>query len=161
MLDLLEHRVGDAALERVAGEEEDGEAIGVRDPGRGHHVQRAGADRGGRDHDLTPARRLREADRGERHPLLVLSAEGEELLPRLVQRVSQAEHVPVAEDREHAGERAAPPRRRAQCAGLREADDRLCRRQPDGLHAATSAMRVTSSQAPDDQERTSASCTST
>ena len=84
----------------------------------------------------TPARRLREADRGERHPLLVLSAEGEELLPRLVQRVSQAEHVPVAEDREHAGDerRLLAVEHSALCYEV--ADDRLCRRQPDGLHAA-------------------------
>ena len=50
VLDLLQHRVGGAVGEDVAGDEEDGEAVDVRQRGGGDHVEGAGADRGGDGH---------------------------------------------------------------------------------------------------------------
>src|SRR2546422_8135895 len=47
---------------------------------------------------------LRERDRGVRHPLLVVGAQGRQRLPVPVQRLAQAGHVAVPEDREHAAE---------------------------------------------------------
>ena len=79
----------------------------MRDAGRGDHVGRAGADRGERDHDLPALPRLGEADRGQRHRLLVLAAPGRQLVLDRLQRLAEAGDVAVAEDREHARETAA------------------------------------------------------
>ena len=112
VLDLLQHGIGDARVERVAGEQQQRQAVGVGDRRGRDHVHGAGADRGRRRHQLPPPHRLGEADRGQRHALLVLAAVGGQHAARVVQRLAQARHVAVAEDAEHARRRAAAPRRR-------------------------------------------------
>jgi hypothetical protein len=102
VLDLLQHRVGRAVDERVAGQQEQRQPVGVRDPGGGDHVQRPRPDRRGRDADLPAMGRLRVAHRRQRHALLVVTAPHRKI--RLGQRRPQAQHVAVPEDREHAGE---------------------------------------------------------
>ena len=104
MLDLLQHRVGAAVGEDVAGEDQDRQPVGHGAAGGGDHVAGARADRGERHHDLPAPLGLGEADRGERHRLLVLSAPGRELVLHRFQRLRQAGDVAVAEDGEEAGE---------------------------------------------------------
>ena len=104
MLDLLEHRIGQAAGEGIARENKDWQAVGMGRARRRHHVERAGADGGRGDHDLATAPGLGEADGGQRHGLLVLAAPGRQPVLNRLQRFREARDVAVAEDREHAGE---------------------------------------------------------
>ncbi len=104
MLDLLQHRVGAAVGEDVAGEDQDRQPVRHGAAGGGDHVAGARPDRGERHHDLPPPLGLGEADRGERHRLLVLPAPGRELVLHRLQRLRQAGDVAVSEDRENAGE---------------------------------------------------------
>ena len=67
MLDLLQHRVGNAVGEGVAAEEEDRQPVRERHRRGGDHVGRARADRGGRDHDLPALLGLGVGDRRQRH----------------------------------------------------------------------------------------------
>ena len=136
LLDLLEHRVGDARMERVAGEQQQRQPVGVRDGGGGDHVHGAGADRRRRGHELAAAHRLGEADRGQRHPLLALAAVGREDVARVVQRLAQAGHVAVAEDAEHARQQRPLLAVDDRALGAEVAHDRLCRGEPDGAHHA-------------------------
>ena len=101
MLDLLQHRIGAATDERVAGEKQDRQAVGMGDAGRGHHVERAGPDRCRGDHDLPAAPGLGEADCGQRHGLLVLPAPRWQHVLNRLEGLSEAGDVAVAEDREH------------------------------------------------------------
>jgi hypothetical protein len=141
VLDLLEHRVGRAADERVAGQQEQREAVRVGDTGRGHHVQRAGTDGGRGDADLAAVRRLADADGGQRHPLLVVPAPDRQLLAHLFERVAEPEHVAVPEDREHAGEqRGLGAVEQLGALGEHPADERLCRGE---LHAVRPFAVVT------------------
>ncbi len=142
VLDLLEHGIGDPALERVSREQQQGQPVRHRDAGRRHHVHRARPDRRGGDHDLAPAHRLREADRRERHPLLVLAPEGRQLLPRLVEREAEPGHVPVAEDREDAREERRLAAVDLRPLGDQEPDDRLGGGEPDRLHRGPSAVVI-------------------
>ncbi len=105
LLDLLEHGVRRAVGEGVAGEEKDRQPVGHGDGRSRHHVGGARADRGQRHHDLAALHRLGEADRGKRHRLLVLSAPRGELVFHRLQRLAEAGHVAVAEDREDAGKK--------------------------------------------------------
>ena len=136
-----------------------GSRLAMRHAGGGDHVGRAGPDRRRGDHDLAAPHRLGEADRGQRHPLLVLAAPRRQLVAGLLQRLAEAGHVAVAEDREHAGEQ----RRLASVDDGRWAtgtDDRLGGRQPDGLHGQLSlsdARRLPSGRTP--TTRSSAACT--
>ena len=102
MLDLLEDGVGAAVDEGVAGQEQHRQAVGVGDAGRRDHVERAGADRARRHHDLAPEPRLGEADRGQRHGLLVLAAPGRQRLLHRFQCLGETGHVAVAENGEDA-----------------------------------------------------------
>ena len=56
------------------------------------------------DHDLPAPLGLGEADRGQRHRLLVLAAPGRQAVLDGFERLGEAGDVAVAEDREHAGE---------------------------------------------------------
>ena len=140
VLDLLEHGIGSAARERVAGQQQHREPVGVRHSGGGDHVEGAWADGGGHGHHLAAVGRPGEADRGEGHALLVLAAPGRQLVALLVQGGAQPEDVAVPEDREHAREQrhlAAVEQLRA----LRDhpADERLGGGQSDRAgHRASS-----------------------
>ena len=101
VLHLLQHRVGAPAGERVAGQQQHRQPVGVGQTGRGHHVERPRTGRGRRRHHLPAVHRPREADRGQRHALLVLTAPGRQLVLDVVQRGAEPEHVAVPEDREN------------------------------------------------------------
>ena len=102
MFDLLEHGVGQPACECVAGEEKHRQAVRVRRSRRRHHVERAGADRRRRDHDLPTALGFGEADGGERHRLLVLSAPRRQAVLRRFEGLGETGHVAMPENAEHA-----------------------------------------------------------
>jgi hypothetical protein len=104
MFDLLQHRVGQSVCERIAGDQQHRQPVGVRRPCGGDHVERARPDRRCRDHDLTPPLGLSEADGGQRHRLLVLSAPGRQTVLHGFQSLAKAGHVAVPENGEHSGE---------------------------------------------------------
>ena len=101
---LLQDRVRGARGEYVARQEEDGEPVDVRGGRGGHQIRRAGADRGRRSHHAPAHVGLRERDRGVRHPLLVVRAQGGQRLPMPVQGLAQARDIAVPEDREDPAE---------------------------------------------------------
>ena len=142
MLHLLQHGIRDPALERVPREQQQRQPVRHRDAGRRHHVQRAGPDRRGGDHDLAPAHRLREADRRQRHPLLVLAPERRQLVARLVEGEAEPGDVAVAEDREDAGEERHLAAVDLRPLGDQEPHDRLRGRQPHRLHRGPSAVVI-------------------
>ena len=104
MLDLLQHRIVPAVGKDVAGQNQDRQPVRHGAARGGDHVSGARTDRGERHHDLPAALRLREADRGQRHRLLVLPAPGREIVLHRLERLGEAGDVAVAEDREHARE---------------------------------------------------------
>ena len=134
VLDLLEHRVGHAVGEGVAGEQEDRQPIGMRDAGGGHHVERAGADRAGRDHDLAAPLGFGVGDAGQRHRLLVLAAPGRQPVLDRLERLAEAGDVAMAEDREHAAEQRRLLAFEHGALGAQPLHQRLGHRQPDRLH---------------------------
>ena len=140
VLDLLQHGIGDARVERVAGQQQQRQAIGVGHRCGRDQVHGAGADRGRRCHQLPSPHRLGEADRGQRHALLVLAAVGGQHAARVVQRLAEARHVAVAEDAEHPGDERLLLAIHDGALGAQEAHDRLRRRQPDGLHRRASTV---------------------
>ena len=80
ILDLLQHRIGDAIGEDVAGQQQHRQAVDMGQRRGRHHVDRARADRGGRRHEAAAEIRLGIGDRGMRHRLLVVGAEGRQLV---------------------------------------------------------------------------------
>ena len=103
MLDLLQHRVWQPVGKRITGEQQHGQAVGVGHTRRGHHIQCSGPNRRCRDHDLTPPLGLSEADGGQRHRLLVLSAPGRQRVLHGLQRFRQAGYVAMSENAEDTG----------------------------------------------------------
>ena len=101
----------------------------------------AGADRGRRDHDLAAPLGLGEADRGQRHRLLVLAAPGRQLVLHRLQRLAEAGDVAVPEDREDAGEERHFPAIDHGPLGGQIAHQGLRHGQPDGLHGFLSSCR--------------------
>ena len=101
MLHLLQHRIGSAVREDIAGQDEDRQPVRVSHGGGGHHVGGARPDGRSRDHDLAAAAGPGEAERGERHRLFVLAAPGRQLFLHRLQGLREAGHVAVAEDTEH------------------------------------------------------------
>ena len=134
VLDLLQHRIGQAARERVAGQQQQRQPVRVGHRGGRDHVRGARSDRRGGDHDPAPAERLRVGHAGQRHALLVLAAEHRQLVARVVQRLAQRQHVAVPEDAEHAREQAVLLPVDVRLLGDQVAHQRLRRREPDRLH---------------------------
>ena len=63
VLDLLQHRVGPAVGEDVAGQQQERQTVDVRDGGGRDHVERAGPDRRRAGHQAAAEARLGEGDR--------------------------------------------------------------------------------------------------
>ena len=74
------------------------------DRGGGHHIGGAGADGAGAGHHAAPVAGLGEGDGRERHGLLVMGAEGRQLVAQLRQGLADAGDIAMAEDGEDAGE---------------------------------------------------------
>jgi hypothetical protein len=104
ILELLQHRIGRARNEDVAGEEQHGKAVDVRGGGRGHEVGRARPDRRRARHHAPAEVGFREGDRRVRHRLLVVRAIRRQLRAVAIERFADAGDVAVAEDRPDARE---------------------------------------------------------
>ena len=102
IFDLLQHRIGSAAREHIAGQQQHGQPIDVRQRRRGHHVGRARADRSGARHELTPLHRFGIGDCRVRHRLFVVRTMRRQYVAHAGQRFAEPRDVTVAEDREHA-----------------------------------------------------------
>jgi hypothetical protein len=103
MLDLLQHWIGQARHIGVAAEEQQRQAVGVRDRRRGQHVRRARPSRGGREHKAFAQFLLSVGYGRHGHRLLVLAAPQRELGSIAVQRLAEADDIAMAEDGEAAG----------------------------------------------------------
>ena len=134
ILDLLQNRIGPAAGEDVAGNEQHRQAIDMRHRGGGDHVGRARPDRGRAGHHAPAARGLGEGDRRMRHRLLVVGAIGRQRLARGVERFAEPGDIAVAEDGEHALEEPLLAAVDLHLLRAEEPDHRLRGRQSDCLH---------------------------
>ena len=136
VLDLLEHRVDDAVLERVAGDEQHREPVGVGH-GRGRdHVRAAGADRRGGDHDASTAHRLPVGHGCKRHRLLVVSAPRRQPVLYRLEGLGERGHVAVAKDAEGACEQRHLFAVDDGVLCGQPLHDGLRHRQPNGLHCS-------------------------
>ena len=102
VLDLLQDRIGAAIGEDVARDQQDRQAVHVRERRSGDHVRRARPDGRGDGHRPLAPLRLGIGDRGMGHGLLVLAAPGRQGVADAVQRLADACDVAVAEDRPNA-----------------------------------------------------------
>ncbi len=106
VLHLLQHGVDDAMLERVAGEQHHGHAVGMRGCCGGDHVGAAWADRGAGNHDPASPHRLAVGNGGQGHGLLVLAPVGGKLFLHRLESLGQTGHIAMTEDAEETGEDA-------------------------------------------------------
>ena len=104
ILHLLQHRIGRARDEDVAGQQQHRQPVHMSNGRRRQHIGRTWSDRRGTGHHAPAHIRFRVRDRGKRHGLLVVRAISRQLFAYLIQRFADASHVAVAEDREHAAE---------------------------------------------------------
>ena len=133
VLDLLKHRIGTAAGEDIAGQEQHRQPVDVRHAGGGDHIGGARPDRGGAGHHLAAVPGLGEGDGRQRHALLVMGAEGGQRFAGVVQRLAQSRHVAVAEDAPAAGEQRYFRTVDIRALGGKVPDHRLGGCQPDRL----------------------------
>lgn len=129
-LELLEHRVGDAGREDVAGEQEHREVVDGGERGAGDQVGRAGADR--RRHRVggQAVRLAGVADGRVDHRLLVAALVERHVVAVLDQRLAEAADVPVAEDAPGRADQPLPYAVALRVLGGEEADECLGDRQP-------------------------------
>ncbi len=99
VLDLLQHRVGGAVGEDVAGDEQDRQAVDMRQRRRRHHVGRARPDRGRDSHCVATLPGLGIGNRRMGHRLLVLAPVGGQNVLVGMQRLTQTGNVAMSEDR--------------------------------------------------------------
>ncbi len=102
IFDLLQHRIGSAAREHIAGQQQHGQPIDVRQRRCGHHVGSTRADRRGARHELTPLHRFGVSDCRVRHRLFVVRTMRRQDVAHAGQRFAESRDVAVAENREHA-----------------------------------------------------------
>ncbi len=107
LLDLLQHRVRLAAGVHITGQQQQRDPVGRGGRRRGEHIRRAGAYRGGACVDLATQMLLGETDGGMGHALLVTALMHHQVAAVLLQRLAQAQHITVAENREHTGDKLA------------------------------------------------------
>ncbi len=107
VLQLLQHRALPAGGVGVAGQQQHGQPVHRRQPGRGDQVQRTRTDRGGDREGGAPAVRLRVADRQVGQRLLVAALHERHQVAELVQRLAHPGHVAVAEDAQSGGDQPA------------------------------------------------------
>ena len=139
MLDLLEHGIGKSVGESVAGKKEYGQAVGMSDRRRGHHVGRAGPDRAHADHDASAQLRLRVGDSCQGHRLLVLAAPGGQPILHRFERLGEARDIAVAENPEYAGEQRLDTLVSLDLLGTEITDQGLSHGQADCLHRGHSS----------------------
>ena len=100
-LRLLQYGVGLAAGERIAGQQQQGDAVGRGAPRRRDHVHGPGADGADAGDDLQPVLLLGERHGRQGHILFVFTLQKADMMPALVQCLAHAHHAAVAEHAEH------------------------------------------------------------
>ena len=128
-LELLEHGLGPARREDVAGNEQDGDTVDRRERGTGDHVRRSGPDRGRAYERAEPVLHPSVCRSRVHHRLLVPRLVVGQQLGRLVQRFADARDVAVAEDAEASAEEALLHPVALDVLRSEEAEQRLCRGQ--------------------------------
>ena len=110
MLELLQHRVGEAGGVGIAAQHEHRQAVGVGESGRGVEIGRAGTGGRGAEHE-TPAQVIfGVGGGGKAHALLVLAAIKRQHVPVIVERFAEAGDVAMAENAEAAAAKALADR---------------------------------------------------
>ena len=136
-LELLQHRRRPARREDVARQQQHRQTVDRGQRGAGNHVGRARADRTGARDRPPPVGHLGEADRRVHHRLLVPREVHGQPVSRLQERLADAGHVAVAENRRHAGEERLFHAVETRVLLGQEFDDRLPHREaPGGGHGA-------------------------
>ena len=101
MLNLLQHRIWPAVHKRIPSQNKNGQAVGMGQACRCHHVGSTGANRGRSDHDLAAQLGFGITNRRQRHGLLILPAPHRQLVFHLNQSLGKASHIAVAKYRKH------------------------------------------------------------
>ena len=140
VFDLLQHRIGPAVGENVAGQKQHRQAVHMGDCGGRHHVGGAGADGGGAGHHAPAARGLGEGDGRMRHALLVMGAKVGSVVAHPVQRLAHARDVAVAENRPHAAEERQDLSVDLGLLRRQESGEGLRHGQADRAHACSSEI---------------------
>ena len=138
VLDLLQDRIGDAAREDVARQQQHRQAVHVRQRRRRDHVRRTRPDRRRHRHEPLAVVGLRVGDRRVGHALLVVATPCRQRSAGVVEGLAEPGDVSVTEDRPHPGDEpdAVLVRLRPEIA-----HEGLGRRQSDGAHRPSSPMR--------------------
>jgi hypothetical protein len=148
ILDLLQHRIGPAVGENIAGQQEQRQAVDMGHRRRRHHVKCPRPDRGGASHHAPPPHCLGEGDRRMGHGLLVMGAVGRQFSSDPEQGLADPRHIAVTEDRPDSGEeRQLLAIDDGHLAG-EEFHQRLRRGEADGLGHRISPARRRASRAP-------------
>ena len=100
LFDLLQHRIGLASGEHVAGQQQQRNAVRRGGGGGGDHIGGARPDRRGAGDDFAAQLLFGVAGSGMRHALLVAALMHHQIAIILFQRLTQSQHVAVAENRE-------------------------------------------------------------
>ena len=101
LLDLLQHRVGLTARERIAGQHKQRNAVRRGGTAGGDHVERTRADGRGAGDDLAAMLLLGIGDGGVRHALLIVSLIVGQVVTALFERLADTDHTAVTEDTEN------------------------------------------------------------
>ena len=163
ILELLQHGVGPARGEDVAGEQQHGQPVHGREGGAGDHVRRPRPDRARARERPEAVAHPRVAGRDVHHPLLAARLVVGQELGVLVQRLPDPGDVAVPEDPEAAAEEAVLDAVALDVLRGEEADERLRGSQPHddetSARIASSSCSSSASSAPPAIRRTS-SCRS-
>ena len=133
MFELLQDRSLAARGVIVGREQEHGQAVDGCGGRAGDHIGRAGADGGGAGQRCQAQVGLSEADGRVDHRLLVAGLVVGQIAAALLEGLSQAADVAVAEDAEHGRDQAARLAVALAVLCLQELDDRLGHGQADGF----------------------------
>jgi hypothetical protein len=98
ILNLLQHRIGPAVGEDIAGDQQNRQTVDVRERRRRDHVRRARPDRGCDRHRFAALHRLRIGDCRVSHGLFVLAAPGGKPRTDPMQRLADPGHIAMAKN---------------------------------------------------------------
>ena len=133
VLDLLKNGIRKARNERVSTEHQHRQPVRMCQ-GRGRQeVGRAGASRGGAEHEAAAEPGLGVSSGGKTHPLFVLAPVKRQAVLHVLQGFSEAGHIAMAENAEPAAAKAMLDPVDFDELIVQIAHDGLCHRQRDGL----------------------------
>ena len=141
-LRLLQDRVRLTAGKGVAGQQEQGDAVGGGAAGGGDHVHGAGADGGHAGDDLEAVLLLGEGCGRQGHVLLILALEEADGVAALLEGLADADHAAVAEDAEDVIDEFVLDAVELDVLLVQETDEGLGHGQTDGVHGKPSFWMV-------------------